>query len=303
MAFYTGSANSLADLQSALTAACVAEGWSNLGVGILQLGAAYVQLTVSGNSLRVRGGTGASGGTLTAAAVMYGRLGLPNTAAMVWPVSYQIHIHGNPAEVYLVVNTSVDIYTWLAFGVSSVAGLPGTGTWFAGSWANYSVHTGIDITATSGGGQVSGNNRNQCGALFWQTDYWVNSAVHHNFEGGGWGPEGQDANLLTVVGYSVAVAMMAPQIARSPSAWNGEAVLLPIQAYVLRPSGKRSLVADLAHARYVRLAYYDPGQIVTLGADRWIVFPWYRKDSATPNGGSGLNHTGTFGWAIRYDGP
>lgn len=304
MAYYLGSANSLSDLQAAIMSACGSEGWTVIGSDTLQQGAGYFQLSISGNSLRVRGGTGSGGGVLSGAPAGFGRLGMPTLGGVLtFPVSYEIHIHAAPAEVYVVVNTNVDIYTWLAFGLPNIVGLAGTGAWFSGSWANYSVHNGIGISATSGGGEVNGTNRNQSGALFWQTQYWENSFVHHNFESGGWGPEGNDANLLGVTGYSVAVAMTEPLIGAMPSAWNGAAILLPIQPHVLRPGSKRSMVADLGHARYTRVDNYNPGQIITLGAERWKVYPWYRKDSANRNGGDSLNHTGTFGWAIRYDGP
>ena len=89
----------------------------------------------------------------------------------------------------------------------------------------------------------------------------------------------------------------------SPSAWNGESVLVPIQVITSRPSNLWSLVGELTHARYVRLDNLEPGQLITLGPDRWKVYPFYRKDATARDGGDGIDHTGTLGWAIRYDGP
>ena len=60
---------------------------------------------------------------------------------------------------------------------------------------------------------------------------------------------------------------------------------------------------DLAHCRFLRIDNYQPGDIIPLGPDRWKVAPWYRKNTAQRDGGSNIQHTGTFGWAIRYDGP
>jgi hypothetical protein len=34
-----------------------------------------------------------------------------------------------------------------------------------------------------------------------------------------------------------------------------------------------------------------------------MIFPWYRKYSATRDGGTNIDHTGTFGWAIKYEPP
>lgn len=50
--------------------------------------------------------------------------------AFTWPVNYEVFVFDQ--EVYLVINYSVDVYQWLAFGKSSIA-LPGTGCWFAGT--------------------------------------------------------------------------------------------------------------------------------------------------------------------------
>ena len=82
-------------------------------------------------------------------------------------------------------------------------------------------------------------------------------------------------------------------------------MLLPLRCYKERPSYKSSLIADLANARLVRINNLAPGDIVTLGAEKWKTFPWYRKDLSYPNGGvtGNYNHSGTFGWAIRYQGP
>jgi len=82
-------------------------------------------------------------------------------------------------------------------------------------------------------------------------------------------------------------------------------VLLPIRAYKIRPSSKVSLIGDLENARYMRIDNYAPGEVFNLGAERWKALPWHQKN-ATPagrSGGDGLTHTGTLGWAIRYEGP
>lgn len=88
-----------------------------------------------------------------------------------------------------------------------------------------------------------------------------------------------------------------------PSVWNSEAVLLPIKAFIGRPSAKTSLGADMEFARRLRIDNLTPGDILVLGSDKWKIYPWYRKDVANRNGGIYANHSGTFGWAIRYQGP
>ena len=88
-----------------------------------------------------------------------------------------------------------------------------------------------------------------------------------------------------------------------PNAFNGEAVMAPIQPYVGRGSNMISVVAQLRHARYLRIDYIDPGEIITLGSDRWKAYPHYRKNAAVPRGSRDGVDSGAFGWAIEYDGP
>jgi len=60
---------------------------------------------------------------------------------------------------------------------------------------------------------------------------------------------------------------------------------------------------DLQNARTLRVDNYDPGQIITLGDDQWRIYPFYRKNADQRDGttSSGGDHSGTMGWAIRYD--
>ena len=66
-------------------------------------------------------------------------------------------------------------------------------------------------------------------------------------------------------------------------------------------------VVNPRNARLCRLDNLTPGSIVTYGADQWKVYPWLRKDATTRNGKDNSrltppNHTGTYGYAIRYTG-
>lgn len=148
---------------------------------------------------------------------------------------------------------------------------------------------------------IGGTDFRSTGALFWATSgYYAgprNCWVHSDLDAQGWW-------LAQALSDSpVGIAPTAPLMGLLPNTWNSEAVLLPIRAYKVRPSYKISLTADLEHARYTRIDNYTPGQIITLGSERWKIFPWYRKDAVNRNGGYVINHSGTFGWAIRYEGP
>jgi hypothetical protein len=301
MAYFSGSAVDMAAVRAALVDACVTQGWSwDSGTEMLSKGAMFLRLQVVSGYLTLLGLTSASAG----GAPNVVRIGQIGSAPITYPLSYEVFVFAS--EVFLVVNYSVDIYQWAAFGQSSVSGLSGSGMWVGASTGptNDNAGVGVSITPTSGG--AIGSDRTSA-ALFWSTVYLSgsqqahrNAYVHSDLDGEGWRLNNAAATSL------VGVLASAPLVGIMPNSWNSEAVLLPIRAYKLRPASKISLVADLENARYTRLDNYAPGEVITLGPDRWKVFPWYRKDASARNGftgGSGVPHSGTLGWAIRYEGP
>lgn len=317
MAYYSGTAATLADLRTALLTHAVADGWVLTG-DVLSKAGVYFQIQVGATNITCRGSESNAMASPAPWTVMIGKI-YDNTGSypassirqISFPCSYEVF--GFAQELYLVVNYDVSAYQWMAFGKSAVPGLPGQGGWCGAtiggqvSTYNYngllepivlllssatSLEAGNDIYATSA-------------ALFWnQYPYrldaarpFMNCFVNSNLDGDGWLP-----SAAYTAGNKAGDAMRE-LLWFQPSVWNTEATLLPIRAFKIRPSYKISLVADLAHARHLRIDNLTPGDILTLGSDKWKVFPWYIKNAAVRNGGKGVNHTGTFGWAIRYEGP
>lgn len=292
MTYYSGSANDMGAVRSALVDACVAEGWAwNSATEVLSKGVMFLRLQVVSGHLTLLGRTSAVAG------------GMPNVVGtatiagtpIAFPLAYEIFCFAG--EVYLIINYNVDAYQWCAFGTSTVQGLQGSGMWVGASSADVSDNNIFITPAGNGAAYYTGYTP----ALFWRTNsgsvgVFNNCAVHSDLDGEGWS-WGSDNRR------PVGANSLVPLISLLPNAWNSEAVLLPIRAYKIRPSSKISLMADLEHARYTRVDNYLPGEIISIGEDRWKVFPWYRKNSAVRDGGNSLNHTGTFGWAVRYEGP
>lgn len=375
MAYYSGTASSLADLRTALLTHAVADGWASTGDTTFTASISYNTMTVSAvaaGSIQVGEvvtGPGVAPGTIVTAldtgtggigtytvnltqfvgsgsmtqpgrvlskAGVFFRIGLtdknvtclggesnvmanpaPNEVSigrifrnnyglireMQFPCNYEIM--GFAQELYLVVNYNVDHYQWMAFGKSTVQGLPGQGGWCGATIGRLGFSTSSSdaiVVNENGGGAEAYGNENTAAALFWATNYqagvpttlkncWFNSGL----DGSGWA-FGDGVQLI-------GIRHLSTLLLTQPNAWNTEAVLLPVRAYKGRPSFKASLVVDLANARHVRIDNLVPGDVLTLGPDRWKVYPWYRKNIAERNGGNQINHTGTFGWAIRYEGP
>jgi hypothetical protein len=274
MAYSTGSAGTPADLQQALKTAADAAGWT-VADNLIYRDGCYFAVTQSAVGLTITGGTGASGGNLTGGAPDTMYLGYPSADPIAYPCVW--HAFAFAGEVYFVVHYNVEYFQHLAFGKSTVAGLPGTGAWFSATYRTSSNH--IDCRLDGSVGSAYGT----AAAIFWAIS-WTNGYVHHGLDGGGWSVAANGALGI----YSLNAVL--------PNAWNSESALLPLRAWQARPSSMYSLVADLEHARALRVNNYTPGQILTLGNDEWKVFPWYRK---YVSGSISGQQSGTFGWAVR----
>lgn len=320
MSYYSGSATSITALRQAVIDACTSEGWSwDSGNNVLSKSALFVRLIVTATELQLLGRTAPLSGDAPGT-VNIGRLcnsgGLP-TFDFTWPATYHLFIFTNPDEVYLVVRYDVDVFQWAAFGKSAVAGLPGSGMWIGATRGDVLA---VGISSSGGVATInrqSGGFSNVQGRRYispgwgWYNQFSSpatavqdrNTFVHSNLDDQGW--------LLNALltNTNIGVTAISELLATQPSAWNSEAALMPMRAYKIRPSSRVSLVADLVHARHVRVDNYEPGQVIELGSDRWMVFPWLRKSLAARDGSTALsdagsiNHSGTFGWAIRYEGP
>ena len=312
MAYYSGQASSYQELLNVLVAACQDQGWI-WSAPVLSNNGCYLKVEVANvgaysNSqqvIRLVAGNGATGATLQDTAQVGHALGttIQNTNyGISFPVEYALHIHAQPNEVYLIVKYNINYFQWLAFGNSTSAD-NSLRNWAGGSFGvpvsgGYEYpHTRwpfVVIFPTGGGG---GNQDGPCAAPFWNTDFPsyltpknYTSTIHNGSE---W------------IHTATAVKSLAPLIDRNISSFFQEAALLPILPTYTVASNKTIVIAQIAHARYLRIDNYEPGQILTLGNERWKIYPFYKKDSTNRNGGNyyGGDDTGTFGWAIRYDGP
>lgn len=306
MAYYSGTASSLADLRTALLTHAVADGWTLTG-DVLSKAGVFFQIQVTATNITCLGCESNAVASPAPNVVSIGRIFQRTgytTREISFPCNYDVF--GFAEELFLVANYDVDSYQWMAFGKSTVPGLPGQGGWCGATIGAFSVSiTSTDpvyINQTDGGGGDLYYLTTPA-ALFWGTGgisaFTRNSFVNHDLDSVGW----QAGAAVDTA--PVGIRHCSPLINLQPSVWNSEAVLLPIRAYQQRASYKSSLVADIANARLIRLDNLTPGDLLTLGADQWKVFPWYIKNISARNGTPSptVNHTGTFGWAVRYEGP
>lgn len=296
MGYYTGSAADIAAVRTALVNACVADGWTwDAGAEVLWKNTMFVRIQTKGSGadtwLELLGKTALTGGTDAPGVVSMAKM---CSVPIAFPVAYFVFTFEK--EVFFIINYS-NTYQWCAFGQSSQAGLPGTGNWVAATRGISSTVQNIRISTGGGGGTTSVTP-----AFFWNHAYEntgsCNAWLHNNIDAYPW--------YLTLNGITYPILSSALAITEllktQPNVFNNESVLLPVRAYKMRAENKVSQILEIENARHVRIDNYEPQDVIQLGSDKWKVFPYYKKNVAVRDGGLTVDHTGTFGWAIRYEG-
>ena len=309
MPYITGSAADMDAVKTALVNACTGDGWTEQtdfeGKTVLSKSGIYVRVEAfadigDGNpGFNLLGRTSLDGGDAPGVVSMRSIGDLPYP--IIFPVTYHIFTFANN-EVYLVINYT-EKYQWIAFGQSDQNGLPGTGNWVAatsGSGFSDRDDEGIWISESGGGGAFSWR-KVTTGALFWATEYEASSSRN------GWVHNGLDSSYPWALGEGgntagpVGIKYLTELVKTQPNAFNSESVLMPVRAYKKRSENKISQVLEIENARHIRVDNYNNEQIITLGTDEWMIFPYYKKNINNRNGGEHVDHTGTFGWAIKKE--
>lgn len=306
MAYVSGTAANLATLISAVQTEAVTAGWV-LTNNNLRKGSAAFSLSVVGSQIEVKGGLSVSGASLVTPSPFGARICAP---FVTFPVKYEIFTFNNPSEVYLVINYNSTNYQQLSFGESSVLGNKGQ-PWFTASLNANTPANDSMIFATLRFHAINlqpktGVSTNSAG-LFVRGDWSGeagSSGIYSTQAPVGWKGAGTPSTSTGIVqGSSDLVAGLLQQL---PSLFNSSTVLLPVKCVIDGGSKGLSVAANLNNARLCRIDNIEPGATLTFGSEKWKVFPWLRKDIASRNGELTNNTSGgsgTYGYAIRYEGP
>ncbi len=317
MAYQTGTLNSLADIQTVIRTFLVDNGWTwDTGSSTIYKDTVFVQFVPpSGDKVLFRAKTALSGGSSAPRAVGMGRMIHAATgnvpAVITYPATYWAFLADD--EFYFVVNYDVSRYQYVMWGKSTVDVGSATGAYISGSVNEFSIITyigdrGCGISISTKGVSSTSVYGYRTSAPFWEdiqgagtvlNDSYPDlrsSFLHSDLGDATWSLHiKSDARTYTGVGNRYAGNLSAVL----PNTWNAESPLLPLRAYRLLTESKVALVADMQHARQCRVDNFNDAEIISIGPDQWQVFPFHRKDIAARNGGAYIDHTGTFGWAIR----
>lgn len=315
MAYETGTLNNLAEIQTVILTFLTDNGWTwDAGASTIYKDSMFVRFIAPTADLKVlfKGTTALTGGVNAPLAVGLGRLNYDGyvPAILTFPATYWAFL--NDDEFYFVVRYDVAKYQYVMWGKSTVTnlGAGATGTYISGSCPELApsayyqpISSSIYIDAYGsvvgyptlhgmvtpapfwesciGDGMFSGGNTPNRSVSFVNVDNTLS----------GW----TVSNGLSAVGNGYAGNLQSV----TPNAWNSEAPLLPLRCYKRMDESKVMLVVDLHHARQCRVDNFNDAEIISIGSDDWQIFPFHRKDIANRNGGVNIDHTGTFGWAIR----
>jgi len=314
MPFQTGIANSQADLVNIIETFCQSRGWS-LAAGVLSKGASHIRLTnPTADKTQVEGANSAD-----FAATPCPQNAMMWTPSGAFPCTYRLFEQTAPESVVCVINYNVSMHQWLAFGE-----LQKYGGWTGGNWFAATHGTGVygpgSIILNGPNAPTSFNSAYpSSGALFWNStnqdganEYSAlrNGFVHAEIDGNIWPGAGVNNGTTDVAVWPKFAPFAWPIASNIPNAWNGQTPLVPYWIWLPRDDGKITPIGHLGGIRALRMENYNPADIITIGSDRWMAFPWWQKDLNNPSGGSTasggaseVDSTGTFGFAVKYDGP
>jgi len=322
MSYQTGTVTTPAGLISAINAFAASNGWTQsaavLGAhGVLSAGGGSVEMwvdaTYPSNKINIQGANAndmVTGLCPQPASIFLG--------ATHWTdgVTYHLFSHTVPAnQIICIVQFGGIYHNWLAFGDYTKYATFTGGNYFAASWGAKAALYVNDIAMenwTVDDGSASGYTA-LSGSFFWHVlnySNWGssyasrrNSFVHAEIDGYTWPGAGETHGLYPTF------SQMNYQLFYSgnqPTSWDLHAVLLPYTIFMPRSDGHYSAIGHIDNVNYCRVTYFEPGEIITIGSDKWMVFPFFRKKVSAPDGfGSdgSRDSSGTHGWAIRYDGP
>lgn len=196
-----------------------------------------------------------------------------------WPVTYHLFCYNNPSFCMGILSYGAGVNQWFMFGdlqksSSSYAG----GNFIAASFSSRAAIDGwgsneVDLGATA--------NRSDCGGFFpehqgspYKDVNLVTSWCYTNIDLIGWGGNNP--------------AILAPRVAYLlslfPSSISTIPILFPARLTQTLANSQRMDLGQIPWLRLVRMDYYEDGQIVALGDDKWKIFAWARKSSVYPTG-------------------
>lgn len=218
------------------------------------------------------------------------------TNAMAGPFVGYDFFEGDGADgpyVHVVVETTAGVFKHFGSGVLNREGEFSTGQYAHSSRWNYNDSPSNNNISTPDytGHRVPFDVRGSNEGTYVRADV---DGVSPNWLGGnnlhgGYSQNNGGSSLTDVA------TLRGPYLAGA-SALTGRTQLWPLWCLGRRPSQLASPLGYPPDMRFIRLDYYNPKDILTLGTEKWKVFPVIRK-----NGALGEPNSGLYGYAYRIN--
>lgn len=307
MPYQTGTATSSSDLQTTIEVFATSNGWT-LTNGVLSKDGCHIKLDgSSATQLYAEIGLGDDGaGNLTdkCAYNCYLRSGLmtyrnvgDDAYTLTYPATYHLFSFDSPAHIFVTVNFNVAHCQHMIFG-----NIKKYGTYTGGQslWASHQPRNSSSLVYyPSGFAWVGGDSsgRGSHGYYFFGSvpgsiyPCSPSGFVYCDLDGTTW-----KTNRVNGTGYAAgygsttAAGLSRPYLNKFNSI-NLQPVLSTPVFVTDRPSSLKSVIGVNPHMRYLRVDNYLPGDIISVGTQDFMVFPFNYEPFAP------------IGFAVKYDGP
>lgn len=311
MAYQTGSASSMSALLGITNTFAQAHGFTLTG-SILSAGASYTSLAAN---THVTGGVTYQRIDLVGGIDSTFATNLTSTVCAIvpdgnFPITYYLFAQTSPVtELVCILSYGSSLFTWFTFGnLRKSSALYTGGNYVSAQYTlngltprayigviTSNLQIGFTVDMSSGNGGFF----NHAAKTYYYGVIYRNSFVYTNINSYGWGT---DAGNNDTVPAADSLAKLL--LSRSPNIWNSQTSLIPARITLPVASGFNMDLGDAPIARFLRMDYLVPGDIITIGTDNWMVFPFCKKDTAHRDGGSfgneaDIGSTGTLGWAFK----
>jgi len=320
MAYQTGTVNDFAELRTALFNFAQLQGYTLIGGKMLQKGDVYALIEASTTAtLSLRGGTGQDGSGNPTGMPHSRNAYLANPAlgvSITWPITYFFHYTASPDELFCFIEYNNGYSQHLLIGeINKAANFVGGGYYSAsiGAYGSGPLPSSppdlkIQLSANSNGSFLYAYEIMpfQGGSRSWDdagSAQFSGSYLHAETGGRSWweytSASNDDFSLRTT-------AQLFELRARSLNPWNQGMNLVPWYLFGQATSGNLIVLGEIAHMRFCRMRNYNLGDVITIGADKWKLYPVLLKNAAAPDPPADMDsnyHSGDYGIAVRYDGP
>lgn len=311
MAYQTGT---VADLQALITVIetfCTSNGWTKVtgtSEDTLTRGTMYAQLryaTNTQNHIQLWTGDSLDGSN---------DLVNPRDAATLWttwanislpnPFTYHLFMSANQNNFFCIINYNTSYIRHMGWGTLD----------------KYGTYTGGEYYTAANGGSVNAGTsdflefdfRSDVESGWGICPFIVNRLIrtcyircdvngvdtwlqnYKNWNGGG------DTENRLVTAHSVTAYLSRGAL----NQWTSDVTLVPYIVAALRDANDLSIIGQVPQLRSTRCDNFNIADIITLGSDQWMIFPWYFKSFTDPNGNNkvvNVPHSGLHAFAIRYE--